>query len=117
MIDRIRKLMESYSFHFQCEDELQQSIAAMLTENKIAFEREVRITAKDRIDFMVGNIGIECKIDGAFSAVVRQLHRYAQHESIGSIMLITTKAKHLDAPQEINGKQVDVFFISTRRGL
>ena len=59
---------------------LQDAIALAFTAAGIAFEREVHLSAEDRVDFMVeGNVGVEVKIAGGLSEVTRQLHRYAQH--------------------------------------
>lgn len=72
-------------------------------------EREVRLDAHDRIDFLTASgIGVEVKVDGSLSEVTRQLHRYAQHDRIRALVLATTKAKHIPVPRELSGKPVCV---------
>jgi len=67
---------------------------------------EVRLTAADRIDFMVGRIGIELKIKGSLSDVTRQLHRYAQSPDVDALLLVTTRMKLRHMPPTMNGKPV-----------
>lgn len=71
------------------------------------YEREVILSPKDRIDFLVnGNIGIELKIKGAVSALTEQLERYATHDKIEVLVLVTTKTRLTGIPTIMNGKLV-----------
>lgn len=74
-------------------------------------QRECRLSKSDRIDFLVnGSIGIECKTDGSSTEVARQLARYAQHECIEALILVTTRRRHASQmPSELNGKRIFVF--------
>ena len=76
-------------------------------------EREAHLGPGDIIDFLVGSVGIEVKIDGSLSSITRQLHRYAQYERIGSLILMTTRMKHLRLPDEMNGKPLVVILVSS----
>ena len=88
---------------------LQDAIAAAFTSAGIAFDREVILSGKDRIDFLVGgHLGLEVKIEGALSEVTRQLHRYAQHDQIQGLVLVTTRMRHRALMRELNGKRIDV---------
>lgn len=91
------------------ETALQDAIAACLTAASIPFEREVRLNAADRIDFVVaGELGLEVKVDGGLSEVTRQIHRYAQVESLSELLLVTTRMRHLALPRAFNGKRLAV---------
>jgi hypothetical protein len=80
------------------------------------FSREVKLSAAERIDFLMADgLGIEVKVKGSLSDVTRQLHRYAQITEIKSLLLVTTKARHLEAPRSLNGKTIDIYFASIRR--
>lgn len=70
------------------ERRLHASMETALTTAEIPFEREVRLSPVDRIDFMVGAIGIEAKVRGARLTVWRQLERYARHGDIEAIVLV-----------------------------
>ena len=95
---------------------MQQSLEEELTRAGIAFEREVRLSPADRIDFLIGKIGVEMKTNGSFVEVVRQLQRYSTHERIGSLMLFTTSPKLLQMPRSIGSKRVHVAYASVFGG-
>ncbi len=90
------------------EDEVQRAIAATLKKNAIGHEREVRLDKASRIDFMVGSIGVEVKVGGGISAVIRQLHRYAEFATISELVLVSTKTSLARVPPALNGKRVRV---------
>lgn len=91
---------------------LQDDIEASLRFLQIAFEREARMTARDRIDFLVeGGIGIEAKTRCPPRQIFRQLERYAEQDAIASLILITGTAMGL--PEAVKGKPL--FLVSTGR--
>jgi len=92
--------------HAQDELKLQEEIAVRLGEHQIAFEREVRLSKTDRIDFMVGAIGVEVKVKGAAHAVMRQLLRYTEDARIAELVLFTTHAQHAYVATELGGKPI-----------
>lgn len=98
-------------FRYQNEKELQRGIAEVLQKHGLAYKAEVQLTGKDRIDFLVGNIGIEVKVGGSLSAVTRQLYRYAERPEISDLILVTTRHGHGNLPSEINGKPLYVVFL------
>lgn len=78
----------------------------------VAFEREVVLGPGERIDFLcAGGIGIECKARATRKAIYRQLGRYARHDRIQSLILVTATA--LGLPAMIEGKPV--FYVSLGR--
>jgi hypothetical protein len=87
---------------------LQDAVARSLSAAALAFEREVHLAKGDIIDFMVGDVGVEVKIDGGLSEVTRQLHRYAQSPRVAHLFLLTTRMRHLNVPRELNGKRINV---------
>lgn len=76
--------------------------------SSFSIEREVRLSSRDIIDFVVKfdsfNVGIECKIGGQPLAVNRQIERYSNFEMIDAIILYTNK--HMGAPASYNNKPV-----------
>ena len=90
------------------EDAVQRAIEALLKKSCLAYEREVRLDKASRIDFMVGAIGVEVKIGGGISAVIRQLHRYAEFAKVSELVLVSTRASLARVPTELNGKRVRV---------
>lgn len=84
----------------------------LLTKNQIAHSREVFLSDTDRIDFVVGRVGVELKTKGAANAIVRQLSRYAQSASLDSLVLVTTRHQHTRGmPRELSGKPVRVILV------
>lgn len=89
------------------ESELASAVARLLTEAGIPFEQEYRLSRRDRIDFLVDGVGIELKVDGSPADIIRQLNRYAEHDAILELLLVTTKRKlFYSAPVQLNGKLV-----------
>lgn len=87
------------------EAALQEAIGRALERAGVAFEREARISAADRIDFLAtGGIGIEAKARYPRRAIYRQLERYAQQDAIASLILVTGTA--IGLPAQINGKPI-----------
>jgi hypothetical protein len=69
----------------QDELRLQEEIATGLAAARVTFEREVVLAPGERIDFMVGHVGIEVKVAGSTHAVMRQLLRYTEHARVEAL--------------------------------
>jgi hypothetical protein len=104
----IADLLRHHRYPHTDEKQLQDGIEKVLQSCGIDYRREVRLTAQDRPDFMVGTVAIEIKIKGPFIHVLRQLVRYAEHEQVTGLVLVTTKASHLNMPAKLHGKPVVV---------
>lgn len=106
--DQIVEAVQQYSYSVVNEAELQEALATALTEAGIEFEREVCLDSRNRIDFMVGSIGIEVKVGGNAHSLARQLLRYAEFDSVTELVVLTTMMRHRiaigDSP--IRGKPV-----------
>lgn len=113
-MDKAQLIVETllaHHFHHANEQELQEGIWEVLVEAGLDPEREVHLTAQSRIDFMVGRIGIEVKVDGSLSALIRQAMRYAKHDRIDELVIVTTLARHRAMPSELNKKHVIVAYL------
>jgi hypothetical protein len=100
----IAEAIRSFNFHYGDEDQLQQGLAEALKSHGFAVEREVRLGPGERIDLLIGRIGIEVKVAGSSSSVARQLARYARH-NLDGLILVTNKLRHappgLSLPVEV----------------
>ena len=106
-------LLSRGRFPLHAESATQASIEAFLTSHGVTFAREVSLTPADRIDFMVGDIGVEVKCNRANKpAIYRQLVRYALRHEVAALILATNKAMGL--PPLIEGKPV--YYLSLGRG-
>lgn len=99
-------------FAFANEADLQGGIGAALTAAGVSFEPEAILSEAERIDFLVGGLGVEVKIVGSSANVTRQLSRYLLLESIDGVLLITTQMRMARAmPGILHGKPIFVHFI------
>lgn len=102
MIEAIMKALAGHRFDVSCESTLQLQIAEVFQAAGIEFQREVNLSPGDRIDFMVGEIGIEVKISGQAKAIYRQCVRYCTFDQVTMLLLVTNRAMGL--PGELEGK-------------
>ncbi|MGH2878927.1 MAG: hypothetical protein ACRDK4_04880 [Solirubrobacteraceae bacterium] len=102
----IVEALRAVRFNYGDEDRLQEGIAAALAAVGFDVEREVRLSARDRIDLLVGRVGIEVKVAGSPGSVANQLLRYAKSDRIDGLVLVTSRVRHL-APMVL-GKPIEV---------
>jgi hypothetical protein len=107
----LAETLERHGFLVRNEAELQDAIAEILTAAGAVVEREVRLTSYDRIDLLVGRVGIEVKVAGQPADVERQIRRYAESPLVDSLILVTTRHRHAVMPQQMNGKAVTVIVL------
>lgn len=73
------------------ETQIQDRVAAALGAAGLVFERECRLSERDRPDFLVGGrVVVEVKLKTPRSVVLRQLGRYAEHDRVEAIVLAST---------------------------
>jgi hypothetical protein len=97
-----------HRFRYQDEDELQRGLAAVLAREGFEVEREVRLNRRDRIDLIVGRVGVEVKVAGEASSLLRQVTRYVGSDRVDAVLVVTNRVRHLRLPPKINEKPVAV---------
>jgi len=107
VVEYLARSFERYRYTFSTELELHARMAHVLSEMAFTHEREVRLSAKDRVDFFLPNVGVvvEVKVKGSSSSVLRQLERYAELDGVRGIVLVTTRMCH-PVPARIHDKPV-----------
>lgn len=95
-------------FTWANEKQLQDGIAMVLATTGLAVSREHRLSPADVIDFLVESVGVEVKIKGAVAAVQAQLERYAEHECVTELVLVTARTQLTRMPRKLNGKPLTV---------
>ena len=109
----ILRLLRTARIDLSNEKRAQDDIAAVLTQAGIPFEREVRLSPTDIVDFLSDGLAIEVKLPGARKkAVYRQLCRYARHPPVTSLVLASSLSMGL--PAQIEGK--DAYFVKLGEG-
>lgn len=87
------------------ERELQDQIERILAGAGIAYERERALSKRDRPDFLVGGTALEVKIGGTGAALLQQVIRYLEHDTVTGVLAISTRTQHR-LPAEAMGKPV-----------
>jgi hypothetical protein len=91
LVDRVLAALSTRTYSGHGEREIQDKVGAALTAAGVAFEREVRLSDRDRPDFLVGGqVVVEVKLKTPRSVVLRQLGRYAEHDRVQAIVLAST---------------------------
>jgi hypothetical protein len=104
-IGAIVKALIAHRYNIAHEADLQLAIGDVLEGYGFLIQREVELSRGDRIDFMVGSLGIELKVKGAQNAVIRQLQRYAASDRVSALLLVTTRLQLVvGLPDALNGK-------------
>ena len=88
------------------EKRLQVEIEPLLARTGLLIRREVTLAPGDVVDFMADDIAIEIKIKGQRRAILRQCERYAAHDAVAAIILVTNVA--MGFPATLNGKPTAV---------
>ena len=100
----------------QGEYDLHRLVMDALDAAGIAYEHEVSLAPRCRIDLMCGRVGVEIKRGRVERAkVLRQLTRYAACPQVAGLILVTEKS--LGLPREIGGKPVRVICLNRLWGI
>lgn len=103
----VSDLLARYRIIGMTESVVQDQIERALRQGGIDYQREVELAPGDRIDFMVGSVGVEVKIKGTRSQIIRQLARYIRNDRVEEIVLAATSRRVLaGVPDEITGMHV-----------
>ena len=112
--EEVATFLSGWKYNFDSEQDLQrgiwEAIQRVYANPTESWQREYRLSEEDRIDFFYTDfgIGVEAKISHSLTALTRQLHRYAQHEAIRGLVLITPKTRLTNLPDRINGKPIRI---------
>ncbi|WP_431976027.1 hypothetical protein [Micromonospora haikouensis] len=113
----VAQLFGAHRYRYVNELELHDCLDEVLRAAGVVADREVRLTARERIDFLLpSGLGVEVKVAGSPGAVHRQMARYAAQPSIRALLLVTTRPTHLQGlPAGIGG--VPVLSVLLRGGI
>ena len=87
------------------ERDIHAAVAEALAGAGLEYAHEYRLGSRNRIDFLVGRVGIEVKKGRpAASQLVKQLRRYLESESLDGVIAVTQRVTAL--PETLCGKPV-----------
>ena len=109
----IAHALEGFGARVAHENELRDAVRALFDKAGVSYEAEVGLDKQSRIDFVVGQVGVELKVAESLAAVIRQLDRYAAHPRIGGLVLVTTRRRLQAVPASLHGKPVTVVCMGT----
>ena len=111
--DQVAELLRGHDYRYSNEIEFHAGIEKVLTDAGYTAQREVRLGPPDRIDFLMHwGLGIEVKIAGQPGDVWRQLERYAASPRVSSLLLVTTRVRHVRGlPASVGGKPLGALLI------
>lgn len=88
----IVSLIERARIDISTEAAAHRAIGDTLERAGLDVQREVRLTERDRIDLMVGAVGIEVKVGHSRRRISEQLERYAALSQVQALVLATGTA-------------------------
>lgn len=98
------------------EYDLHRLVAGALEAADLRYRHEVALGPRCRIDFLVGNVGIEIKKGHVNARRLRaQAEKYLAFEEVGALMLVTMGSAAL--PGVLMGKKVRVFGLNRLWGV
>ena len=110
--DRLIRLIGSARVDLSTEAAAQRGLARLFESEGLPYEAEVTLSAADRIDFLLGRVGVEVKIGQPRRQILRQLERYAGSERLDELLLVSSAPFPSDGFRA-HGKPVFVVSLST----
>lgn len=90
MARRIVAICDRSQINVSTEGAAHIALSKALRAQGMEVEDEVLLNPKDRIDLLVGSVGVEVKIKGQRRDIFRQLERYAASDRIAVLVLVTS---------------------------
>lgn len=106
--ERLLHLLAGYRFRPAGELDLQEALARIFEAEGLQVLREHRLSSRDVVDFFLPDgVAVEVKVTGGTLDVARQLQRYAEHQEVLALVLVTTRRRlALELPDELGGKRL-----------
>lgn len=105
-VDNIIKVLKQVKIGFSVsEEQIHNAVMKEFNDNGIKFCHEYKLSEGSRIDFIVGDIGIEIKNhDININSLKKQLAKYAESDLISCLILVS--AKSIKLPEYIGKKKI-----------
>lgn len=103
VVHRLADLLRRHRIDLTDEKRAQADMERVFAAAGYEVAREHRLSGADIVDFMVnGGTAVEVKIGGSRMAIYRQLERYAAHDAVTDLLLVSNVP--ITLPKTINGK-------------
>lgn len=113
VLDALKELRSPFALY---EMDIHQMVAKRLSDAGLSFVHEAKLGPGCRIDYLVGNVGIEIKKGKPdVNALKRQVARYAAFDSVGAMIVLTQRTVSL--PKSVLGKPVHVIALNQLWGV
>lgn len=102
----IAEALGRFSYTAHDEHRMYVLLEGILRDAGLTFVREHPLDKKSRLDFWFPDlrVAMEVKVRGKPHDVMSQITRYAEHEAVGALLLVSTSAKLLRVPEVLCGK-------------
>lgn len=102
----IAEALGRFSYMAHDEHRMYVLLEDILRSAGLTFVREHPLDKKSRLDFWFPDlrVAMEVKVRGAPHRVMSQITRYAEHETVGALLLVSSSPKLLRIPKTIGGK-------------
>lgn len=107
-MELVEAAIRRHRFAYSNEAVLQEGLAQALEQAGLEVLREVRLDARSRVDLLVGGVAVEVKVAGSTAALLRQIRRYAAHDRVEGVLVVSGRVRHLRLPTAVCGKPVRV---------
>lgn len=90
VLDALCELRSPFALY---ENDIHRFVEARLKEAGLPYRHEARIGPGCRIDYLVGDVGVEIKKGRQFSAtLIKQLRRYAACDGVSALVVVTQRS-------------------------
>jgi len=104
--------VRSWKYSYASEHDLQAGLAEAFDAAALPYQREVRLTPRDRIDFVVdGTVGVEVKVKGSDTTLLAQLLRYSKDPRLTDLVVVTTRVTHRRLPGTVGPCTLTVIYV------
>lgn len=111
-IDDVLAAIRKARVRYATEAGLHMDVQKALVDAGIQATKEYRLSGKDRVDLAVkvagGTLAIEMKVMGSLPEVDRQVARYAAHEEVVAVVVVSPLTRHSGLAREACQKPVHV---------
>jgi plasmid stability protein len=110
----VLRVLAARHYRCSCEAELQELVQTALSDAGLSFQREKRLSVRDRVDFLIeGGVALELKVKVTEKNLLSQILRYAESAEVDAIVVAGTCHSVLRLPARAHGKPVHALHLKS----